>query len=309
MSEPILEIKNITKIFNTDVLKKKFCAVDNLSLSFEEGKVTGLLGHNGAGKTTTIRMILGLVRPNSGSIHFRGKPLTHTERRVIGYMPETNRLPQSLTPEEALRAHLMCYQGVKVTKQLIAETLNKVGLERHKTKKIKELSKGLGRRIAWALATTHNPDFLILDEPMSGLDPLGRAEFGEWILDLRRKNKAILLCIHELELIEKLCDNVVLLNRGKLVYSSKNEQSSQHQLWQLSISGINREALNSLSADLAPAESIVSHDFQHTISLRDQSLAIRWLKCLSTQGVLINEFKHDQSQYLERLLLLYKGAH
>jgi ABC-type multidrug transport system ATPase subunit len=187
--------------------------------------------------------------------------------------------------------------------------LHKVGLERHKTKKIKELSKGLGRRIAWALATTHNPDFLILDEPMSGLDPLGRAEFGEWILDLRRKNKAILLCIHELELIEKLCDDVVLLNAGKLVYSSKNELSSQHQLWQLSISGINREALHSLSADLPPAESIVSNDFQHTISLKDQSLAIRWLKCLSTHGVLINEFKHDQSQYLERLLLLYKGAH
>ena len=309
MSESILEIKNLTKIFNTDVLKKKFCAVDNLSLSFEEGKVTGLLGHNGAGKTTTIRMILGLVRPNSGTINFRGQPLTYRERRVIGYMPETNRLPQSLTPEEALKAHLSCYPGIKVTRDLVTETLNRVGLERHKTKKIKELSKGLGRRIAWALATTHDPDFLILDEPMSGLDPLGRAQFGEWILELKRRNKAILLCIHELELIEKLCDNVVLLNGGKLVYSSKDEQSAQHQLWQLSVSGIHREALNSLVADLPPAESILSQEFQHTISLKDQSLAIRWLKCLSTHGVLINEFKHDQSQYLERLLSMYRGAH
>lgn len=308
MSQPILNIKDLTKIFDPDVLKKKFCAVDRLSMSFEEGKVTGLLGHNGAGKTTAIRMILGLIRPNSGVIEFRGKPISYKDRRVIGYMPETNRLPQSLTPEEALRSHLNCYPGINVTKELIADTLNKVGLEKHKKKKIKELSKGLGRRIAWALATTHDPDFLILDEPMSGLDPLGRAEFSEWILELRRRNKAILLCMHELEMIDQLCDEVVMLARGRLVYSSHDEGLEDKVTWLLSASGIKRDSLDALTSHLPAPFSRDTIDLAHRFWFKDQQVALRWLKTLSTEGVLIQEFKEDRSLYLNKLLELYKGS-
>jgi ABC-2 type transport system ATP-binding protein len=307
MTQPILNIKDLTKIFNADVLKKKFCAVDHLSLSFEEGKVTGLLGHNGAGKTTTIRMILGLIRPNSGLIEFRGKPISYMDRRVIGYMPETNRLPQSLTPEEALRSHLNCYAGINVTKELIANTLEKVGLEKHKKKKIKELSKGLGRRIAWALATTHDPDFLILDEPMSGLDPLGRAEFSEWILELRQRNKAILLCMHELEMIDQLCDEVVMLARGRLVYSSHDEGVENRVMWLLSASGISRDSLDALTSHLPACFSRETVDLAHKFWFKDQQVALKWLKTLSTEGVLIQEFKEDHSLYLNKLLALYKG--
>ncbi len=307
MNEPILVIKDLTKIFNADVLKKKFCAVDSLSLTFEEGKVTGLLGHNGAGKTTTIRMILGLIRPNSGQIEFRGKPISYLDRRIIGYMPETNRLPQSLTPEEALRSHLNCYEGIKVTKELISNTLEKAGLEKHKKKKIKELSKGLGRRVAWTLATTHDPDFLILDEPMSGLDPLGRAEFTEWILQLRQRNKAVLLCMHELEMIDQLCDEVVMLSRGRLIYASHNEEKSERVMWHLSVSGIGRESLENLTGAL-PAPSLrETQDLSHKLWFKDQQQALKWLKALSSEGVLIQEFKEDHSPYLNRLLAMYKG--
>jgi len=307
MTQPILALKSLTKIYNSDVLKKKFCAVDSLSLAFEEGKVTGLLGHNGAGKTTTIRMILGLVRPNVGLIEFRGKPISYSDRRVIGYMPETNRLPQSLTPEEALRSHLSCYPGVKVTKELIANTLEQVGLEKHKTKKIKELSKGLGRRVAWALATTHDPDFLILDEPMSGLDPLGRAEFSQWILQLRKRNKAILLCMHELEMIDQLCDEVVMLSRGRLIYASHNEEKSDRVMWHLCVSGIGLENLEPLISGLPAANYQETLEFAHKFWFKDQHIGLKWLKALSSEGVLIQEFKEDHAPYLNRLLDMYKG--
>jgi ABC-type multidrug transport system ATPase subunit len=142
---------------------------------------------------------------------------------------------------------------------------------------------------------------------MSGLDPLGRAEFSEWILELRQRNKAILLCMHELEMIDQLCDEVVMLARGRLVYSSHDEGVENRVMWLLSASGISRDSLDALTSHLPASFSRETVDLAHKFWFKDQQVALKWLKTLSTEGVLIQEFKEDHSLYLNKLLALYKG--
>jgi len=305
MSERILEIRNLYKVYDNEVFKKKVFAVDDLNADFQTAQVSAILGHNGAGKTTTMRMILGLVRPNRGSILFRDRPISYRDRQIIGYMPEINRLPQLLTPEEVLKWHISCYPNVRSSKAFIDECLDRAGLTMHKKKKIKDLSKGLGRRVAWTLATSHDPELLILDEPLSGLDPVGRNQFSEWISEFKMSKKSIILCIHELDLVTKLCDQVYMIKQGKIIYDSKLDPKAFRGQWQLSVSGLESTALERLAQELDQPVTIESKNYSHKITLADQSQALKWLKALNQQGVVINEFKELKDQYIDRLVALY----
>lgn len=218
----ILELVKVNKTFHHDLLKPKHPAVCDVSCSFETQTATAILGHNGAGKTTTIRTVLGLISEDSGQILFKGHPIRIEDRRSIGYMPETNKLPGDLRPDELLYFHLNLYQpkiSRKEKKERVEEKLSEVGLlKNHRHKKIKFLSKGLGRRLAWAMSSIHDPELLILDEPFNGMDPLGRKELAKWIEKKVEKGRSVIITTHELEAAAKLCSRFVIFREGKIVY-------------------------------------------------------------------------------------------
>ncbi len=229
---PIIELQNVRKTYRPDAFKKATVAVDNLSCTLNEGECIGLLGHNGAGKTTTIRMMLGLTKPDKGKVLFRDKKMNFKHLRHIGYMPEINVIPGELNCEEVLKIRLGL-MGMRLSSQIHAH-LDRIGLGGAKQKKIKELSKGMARKLAWLQAIIHNPQVLILDEPFSGLDPYSRILMQNWLKQERQKKKAIVICTHELWSVEHLCDRLIFLKQGKTLandqYKSLEEKPVYHIL-------------------------------------------------------------------------------
>lgn len=297
----ILELKAVTKIFNQDIFKKREIALDKLSVSFPEGKCTGFLGHNGAGKTTSIRLILGLIKPNKGQVLFRGSPIERSDRNQIGYMPETNKLPGGLTPKEVLEYHLSLFRQKHLSsaqrKERIQELLNSVGLWEHRNKRVSKLSKGMGRRVAWAQAIAHSPDLVILDEPFSGLDPLGREELHEWIIQLKTAGTSLVLCTHELSAANALCDEINIVNRGKLVFSTNTPldgqaASSSSMATSLSIIGANKNQLSDWKDSDQLSEWIQLHQKGNILELMfpDYAKALPWLRKCIESGLIIQRF-------------------
>ncbi len=305
MSTPILELQNLRKVFDHDLLRKKEVVIDQLSCTFPSGKCTGLFGHNGAGKTTTIRMIFGMIKPDQGQILFNGRPLQLADKQQIGYMPETNKLPAALTPEEILHHQLSIY-GVgrdrAERKALVTSSLARVGLANHKTKRIGKLSKGMGRRLAWAQATIHNPSLVILDEPSSGMDPLGRRDMNDWIGELKQRGTSILLCTHDLGAMENLCDEFHILRAGRLVYSTLQAVSGQDKyqvrrsgktpIYQLKVSGLTLDHLAKAKQELQlPTYSDAQQDgLLATIYFDDYGHVAPWLNFFNTRGIVIVSF-------------------
>ena len=233
-SDVALELKGLTKVYPKRMFEDSHYSVQDLNLQLRAGQVTGFLGHNGAGKTTTIRCILGLIRLTAGEILYKGAPISSETVRNIGYLAEKNSLPQKLTPYETLSFHNNL--GVdKLGKEELEARLRTLGLWDHRKKAVRQLSKGLAQRLAWGIATIHNPTFLILDEPFSGLDPLAREMMRNWIQKEQEKGTTILLCTHEVEYAEALCDNIVIIKQGSVVFdSTKEEKASQ---WRVLVTG------------------------------------------------------------------------
>jgi ABC-2 type transport system ATP-binding protein len=169
-------------------------------------------------------MILGLLKPDQGEILFKGAPMTRHHRLHLGYMPEVNKLPAELTCREVLTKQIRLYDGPQLagmrTRERVERMLHRIKLTQHQKKRISQLSKGMARRLAWGLATIHEPEFLILDEPFSGLDPLGRQDMQEWMVACKAKGTGMLLCTHEFWTVQEFCDDLFILNKGKVVYSS-----------------------------------------------------------------------------------------
>ncbi len=211
----MIELKNLGKTYTKEVGKKSRPALDAVNLLLKEGECLGLLGHNGAGKTTLIRILLGLVHPSQGKMFFDEKPLVRKARQKIGYMPENQQLAARLTCEENLKLHYSLISGRYLSHDLACKALQEVGLLDHRKKKVSDLSKGMGRRLAWAMANISDPQILVLDEPFSGLDPLGRIELHRWLGEKVKAGKGVLLCTHEIKLALSLCDRVQILRLGK----------------------------------------------------------------------------------------------
>lgn len=196
--------------------------VDHLSFTMKEGQVFALLGSNGAGKSTTIKMILGLVKRDEGEIVI-------PERVGIGYSPETPYFPPFLMGIEVLEYYGQLQKLKKsVLKPACEELMDLVGLENDKTK-IKFYSKGMLQRLALAQALIGNPELLILDEPCAGLDAMGRVEMIELILALKKQGKTILMNSHILSDMEKVCDEGIIVQRGKIVRRFKKEDITQEE--------------------------------------------------------------------------------
>ncbi len=293
MSDLVLEIKDVSKTFRHHMNRKKTKVVKNLNCGFLKGQCTGFLGHNGAGKTTTLKMIIGLITPDSGEILLNGKTLERQDRANIGYLPESDRLPMTLNAAEVLSLHLRMI-GRSFDKKpavMIQESLEKVSLWEARKVRIGKMSKGMRRRLAWAMATIHQPELFILDEPFSGLDPVARRDMRTWINDLKVANKSLVLCTHELWTMPLLCDQVYIMKKGELVYSSDKHPGSG-ATFHLSFSGTDVENVKKISNQLKLAEPAFLNQSGYVVEMgfKDYSLANQYLKTGLEAGLVLVEF-------------------
>ena len=214
----VLELENIAKSFSRGFLGRKLRVLDGLSLRIEQGEVFGLLGHNGAGKSTAMRVMLGMLRPDAGTVRLFGQEGSSRESRArIGYLGDENGLYPYFNAEEMMR---LTGELFRMDPALLAERgralIKDAGLERHARVKVKKYSKGMRQRLAIALTLLSEPDLLILDEPYSGLDPIGRRQVRHMLLDLKERGKTILLSSHIVPDVEAVCDRVGILKDGRL---------------------------------------------------------------------------------------------
>jgi ABC-2 type transport system ATP-binding protein len=227
---PLLSIQGITKLYEG----KK--AVDNVSLTLHKGQIIGLLGPNGAGKTSLIRMITSITLPDEGQIFFKGEPLKVEHQKFIGYMPEERGLYKKMTVLEQL-IYLLRLRGLSYqdAKEKSFEWLKKLYLEDWKDNQVNELSKGMQQKVQFILTVAHDPELLILDEPFSGLDPLNAQIIENYILELKNQGKTVLFSTHRMEQAENFCEQIALINQGKLIindtiFNLKNQFKKNHYL-------------------------------------------------------------------------------
>lgn len=213
MSE--ITISNVSKWYGTE--KKGKYSVKNLNLNIEKGSVFGFLGPNGAGKTTTIKMIVGLAKPTNGTIAIAGgNPENLDVKQKIGFMPESPAFYLYLTGKEFLEFVATIFK-IKNPEKKIHELLKSVELFEARDRQIRTYSKGMLQRLGLAQALINDPEILFLDEPLDGLDPLGRAEIKKIILALKKENKTIFLNSHILSDVAELCDHVGIIDKGVLL--------------------------------------------------------------------------------------------
>ena len=215
---PVVELRSLAKSFRGHLGIGRTVAVEALSLTVEPGEIFGLLGPNGAGKTTTLKMMLGLLRPDGGTVRLFGRPPQDPAARArLGFLPENPYFYDYLTPVEFLDLYGRLH-GIPAAARTakIRSALARVGLAGRERTALRKLSKGMIQRLGLAQAIQHDPDLVILDEPMSGLDPVGRREVRDLILGLRAAGKTVFFSSHILQDAEMLCDRVAIVFRGKL---------------------------------------------------------------------------------------------
>lgn len=207
-----LEVRELCKTFG------KLKAVDNASFSVPEGSVFGLIGRNGAGKTTTIRMMMNIYLPDSGEVLLRGAAIGPDFKNKVGYLPEERGLYKKMTVLDTLLffAELKGKADHNMTKKAI-QYLERFQLADRKASKIEELSKGNQQKIQFICTVLHSPEFIILDEPFSGLDPVNTNLLKEIILDLKKEGKVIIFSTHLMDFAEKLCDHIAMIDQGQII--------------------------------------------------------------------------------------------
>ncbi len=212
MNEAAIRLSEVSKAYSGHV------AVQALSLSVARGGTFGLLGPNGAGKTTTLRMIMNVLGPDTGTIEILGRPASQEARDRVGYMPEERGLYPRMVVEEQL-LFFAELKGVarKEASQRLMPWLERLGLLDWRKRKLNELSKGMQQKAQFIATVLHDPEVLILDEPLSGLDPMGVNLMRDVFLDLRRRGKTVVLSSHQMETVERLCDAIALIHRGRKV--------------------------------------------------------------------------------------------
>ncbi|HEX8289772.1 MAG TPA: ABC transporter ATP-binding protein [Pyrinomonadaceae bacterium] len=260
--ETIIEIENLTKDYEVGFWKKKKVrALDNLNLQVESNQIFGFLGGNGAGKTTTIKILMSLIFPTAGAAKILGEDITNVKMRAaIGYCPENPYFYDYLTARELMNyfGELFGLDAAK-RKQKTEELLTKVGLdEKDWNKQLRKYSKGMLQRVGLAQSLINDPKIVFLDEPMSGLDPIGRREIRELIAELREQGKTVFMSTHILSDIEALCDNVAILRKGKLAATGKLDdlltQSGERQSFEINVKNVSKEILQNDIAKISGAE-------------------------------------------------------
>ena len=221
MEEHVLDIKNLVKFYRGLGGLKKVLAVDQLSLSVKKGEVYGILGPNGSGKTTLMKLIMGLLFPSKGQIKIFGSSVKKLSiKKRIGFLPEEAYLYRFLSAEETLKFFAeLADVPRREQKTRIADALHVVGLFEARKRPSRTYSKGMSRRLGLAQILIKDPDFVVLDEPTVGLDPIGSREIKEIILGLKERGKTVLFSSHLLSEVEMVCDRIGIMHKGRLVLS------------------------------------------------------------------------------------------
>ncbi len=224
---PVVEVNKLIKEYPAkNFSKEKITALKNFSLNIEPGSIFGLLGPNGAGKTTLVKILLGITFPTSGEVKIFDKPISDiTYKYKVGYLPENHRFPNYLSGEQVLSYYgRLSGLSVKDVNQKIPEMLSMVGMSDWGKTKIKKYSKGMMQRLGLAQSMLNNPELIFLDEPTDGVDPIGRKEIRDILLNLKNSGKTIFLNSHLLSEIELVCDKVAILDKGSLVKTGTIEE-------------------------------------------------------------------------------------
>jgi ABC-2 type transport system ATP-binding protein len=229
-------------------------ALDSLSFAIPAGGIFGLLGPNGAGKSTTLKLLVDLLRPTSGTAELLGRPPGDTDaRRRLGFLPENPTFYDHLSAEELLTyfAGLFGYRGEE-RRRRAAAVLDRVGLEADRRRPIRGYSKGMVQRVGLAQALVNDPELVILDEPMSGLDPIGRREVRSMIADLGRDGRTVLFSSHILSDAEELCEHVAVLARGRLVVNGRVDDLTSRDVtgWDVVVAGSDESRVRGLVPDI-----------------------------------------------------------
>ena len=279
-----LEVENITKRYGD------FTAVEDLSFAVRAGKVFGFLGPNGAGKTTTIRMIVGIIAPDEGRIALFGKTISNETQNRIGYLPEERGLYKKMKIADQLR-YFAALKGVSQAEadKRIDFWLDRMKLSEWKNKKTTDLSKGMQQKIQFISTVLHDPALLILDEPFSGLDPVNVEFMIDVVAELKALGKTIIFSTHLMETAERLCDDILLINKSRRVVGGTLREVKESF-------GKNLIALRAVGGENVLADGnlvakITTHADEREIELAENAGAQNLLKQLIASGAEISKFE------------------
>jgi ABC-2 type transport system ATP-binding protein len=278
---PAVEVSHIVKSFADKAV------VNDLSFSVAQGEIFGLIGPNGAGKTTTIRMMMDIIKPDSGDVTILDEKLSESTKNRLGYLPEERGLYKKLTVLDSI-IYLASLKGMdRHSAEIKAdELLNQTGMLPHKGKKIEELSRGMGQIIQFIVSIIHDPELVVLDEPFAGLDPVNTELLKGMLLDLRNQGKALILSTHQMNEIEELCDRILMINHGRSVlYGNLAEIKSKYR---------SNSVLLEFDGELGEMPGVTekrAHKGYVELVLDGNTTPQQVLERLVSRGIMINRFE------------------
>ncbi len=295
-----LRVENVSKHYG------EFTAVSNLSFDVRAGRVFGFLGPNGAGKTTTIRMIVGITIPDEGTIKLFDERISNESQNRIGYLPEERGLYKKMKIVDQLRY----FAALKNVSQSEADKridfwLDRMKLAEWKTKKTTDLSKGMSQKIQFISTVLHNPDLLVLDEPFSGLDPLNVEFLIEVVAELKAQGKTIIFSTHLMETAERLCDDIILINKSrKVIGGSLREVKASFGRNLIALRLVGGE---SVLEDKSLVAKITTHADELEIELAENADAQNLLKRLIESGATVSKFEQIEPSLNDIFIEQVKG--
>jgi ABC-2 type transport system ATP-binding protein len=292
----VLELKEVSKFYGD------FKAVNNVSFSLEAGRIYGFLGPNGAGKTTTIRMILDIIRPTSGSISILGASSALQVRNRIGYLPEEKGLYKKMKAWSVI-AYFATLKGLsrKAAKVRAFELLQRYGLKDFAEKKTDALSKGMGQKVQVLASIAHDPEFVILDEPFSGLDPVNQQVMEEIIREMASRGRTVLFSTHVMQHAERLCERILLMARGEKIFDGSIAEAKRKIPRRVAIEtvdGANLDGIASLpevvSVVRIPPTAAEAGSNHWEVHVRDNSDSSAILRACFERGIQLRGFHQTE---------------
>jgi ABC-2 type transport system ATP-binding protein len=276
-----VEVSKVSKRFG-DVEAAK-----DISFEVESGEIFGLIGPNGAGKTTVIRMLMEIIKPDSGDVRILGEPLQEATKNIIGYLPEERGLYKKLTVVDTL-SYLAALKGTSgsATRQRATMLLERTGMLPHQHKKVEELSKGMAQLIQFIATILHDPQLVILDEPFYGLDPVNTRLLKDMVSELRKQGKTIILSTHMMNEVEELCDRILMINKGQSVlYGNLSEIKARFRTDSVFVS---------VDGHLGQIDGVVStknHGTHQELLLDGKTSPQKVLASLVNRNITVNRFE------------------
>lgn len=304
-----LEIKDLCFSYASHWTYRKTPAIKNICLEIEKGEAFGFLGSNGGGKTTTIKCILNLLRPESGEIKIFGTPSWHASARAsVGYLSEQPYFYDHLTVLEIMELFAgLIGLSRSQAREKIKEVLNKVGVSARSKSPMRHLSKGLTQRVGLAQAILNDPKLLILDEPFSGLDPIGRREFRDIFVELKRSGTALFMSSHVLSDVEFICDRVSIMTGGEIkgIFNIHDDTVFGAGYFELSLENVPELAQRSLVADEIKIDSLAGRTISR-LKFSDRSSAEATLTKALQQGLKVDKYKFNRPSLEDIFVKLVK---